>query len=149
MPRAASSAQCPDKYMCSLVESRPLTWTDDRGRAVVGGGGPAEVGGQRGALVGDGHAGDPRVLEVECSLLELEHASVGRDPVRVGVGEHAFGLAEVVRGPGVELPGRAGVAGLLGVVGLRDGPAIAGGHLDDDAFLGSMSTMVGRYLLGP
>jgi hypothetical protein len=27
MPRAASSAQCPDEYMCSLAESRPLTST--------------------------------------------------------------------------------------------------------------------------
>jgi AcrR family transcriptional regulator len=35
------------------------------------------------------------------------------------------------------------------VVRVAYGPAIAGGHLDDDAFLGSMSTMVGRYLLGP
>ena len=38
MPRAASSSQWLDEYMCSLVESRPLTST-------ITGAGPSSVAG--------------------------------------------------------------------------------------------------------
>ena len=38
MPRAASSAQCPELYMCSLAESSPFT-------RMITGAGPASVAG--------------------------------------------------------------------------------------------------------
>ena len=38
MPRAASSSQCPDEYMCSFVESSPF-------HMIITGAGPSSVAG--------------------------------------------------------------------------------------------------------
>ncbi len=80
MPRAASSSQWPEEYMCSLVESRPFHMIMTGARAVVGGRRLAEVGRQRRALVRDLDPADPRVLEVERLLLQLEDPPVGGEP---------------------------------------------------------------------
>ena len=93
---------------------------DHRRGAVVGGRRLAEVGRQRRPLVGDRHPADPRVLEVERLLRQLQHPLVGGHPVRVGLREHPLGLAQVVGGAEVQLAGGAGVPGLLRLLGLPD-----------------------------